>query len=111
MTNTFKRLAVPAAISSASATTVYTVPAATSAQLGGVSVVNQSGASGTIKIHHVESGGSADATNCVLDTTTLSDGDNGWLLDGLIMTAAETLQVFADGTNAISISVYGLEQS
>lgn len=111
MANTFKRLATPAAVSSATATTVYTVPAGASTQIGGISVVNQSGASGTIKIHHVEDGGSASAANCVLDETTMADGDRGWLLEGLIMSANETIQVLADGTNAISINVYGLEQT
>lgn len=109
MANTFKRLNTAGSnITSATVGTVYTVPAATSVQLDHIRLVNQSGATGTIKIHHVASGGSANSANMVLDDTTMEDGDSAEILQGLMLSTGDSIQAAGDGTNSISMSIYGL---
>lgn len=108
MADTYKRLARTSS-SAAAATTIYTVPGATTTIVKKIVVSNNSGTAGTVKLHHVESGGSADATNVILPTTTLGDQEHGTDDGAFVMETGDFLQIIADGANAITISVYGLE--
>lgn len=108
MADTYKRLARTSS-SSATATTVYTVPGATTTLVRKIHISNNSGTAGTVKIHHVESGGSADATNVILPTVTLGNNEQGIDDAPFAMEDGDTIQIIADGTNAITINVYGLE--
>jgi len=108
MADTYKRVARTSS-SAAGATTVYTVPGATTALVKKIHLSNNSGVSGTVKLHHVESGGSADGTNVILPTVTLGNNEQA-IDDGpFVMETGDTLQILADGTNAITINVYAAE--
>lgn len=110
MTDTFKRLA-QGTFSSGTATTLYTVPGATSTLIKKVVVSNNSGTAGTVKLHHVASGGSATSDNVIVPTTPLGNNEHGVDSDPFVMETGETLRGVGDGTNAISYTIYGLEIS
>ena len=90
---------------------IYTVPALTTALVKKVVISNNGAASGTAKLHHVASAGSADATNVILPTTTLAINEHGVDDAPFAMAAGDMIRAVGDGTNAIAISIYGLEVS
>lgn len=110
MADAYKRI-VRTSFSSATAATVYTVPGSTTTQVGKIVVSNDSGTTGTAKIHHVESGGSPDATNIIIPEKTIADNEH--IVDdaSFIMETGDTIQVIGDGTQVMSISAYGIEMS
>jgi hypothetical protein len=113
MADNYKRLA-RASFFIATTTTVYgPVGAGVTTLVKKIQVSNNSVLSGTVKIHHVQSGGVADATNVILPTTTLGPNEQGTDDATFVMETGDTLQVFGDGTagHVISISAYGLELS
>ena len=111
MTDTYKRLNTTRAFSSGTALTIYTVPAATVTLVKKITVSNNAGATATAKIHHVQSGGSADATNVILPTTSLATNEHGVDDAPFAMATGDFIAVVGDGTNVVNISIYGLEVS
>jgi len=111
MTDTYKRLNTTRAFSSGTALTIYTVPAVTTGLVKKITISNNTGTSGTAKIHHVQSGGTADATNVILPTTTLATNEHGVDDSPFAMATGDFIAVVGDGTNVINISIYGLEVS
>lgn len=109
MADAYKRLAQ---VSSAAVgpTTIYTATGVT-AIVKKIILANNSGAAGTIKLHHVESGGSADTTTVILPTTSMGNNEHGADDAPFVMEAGDFLQMEADGTHAITVQVYGLEVS
>lgn len=108
-TDTYKRLNTTRSFTSGTALTIYTVPASTTTLVKKMVISNNGGSTGTAKIHHVQSGGSADATNVILPTTSLASNEHGVDDAPFAMAAGDFIAVVGDGTNAINISIYGLE--
>ena len=109
MADTYKRLNTTRTFTSAAATTIYTAPALTTVLVKKIVISNNGGAPGTAKIHHVQSGGSADSSNVILPTTTIGINEHGDDDAPFAMAAGDFISVVGDGTNAINISIYGLE--
>jgi|SRR5688572_5009362 len=113
MPDVYKRLNTTRTFTSAASagTQIYPVPASTTALVKKVVISNNGGATGTVKLHHVQSGGSADSTNVILPTTSLAPNEYGVDDAPFAMSAGDEIRAVGDGTNAISISIYGLEVS
>jgi len=107
MADTYKRLNTTRTFTSATALTIYTASSAVIVRR--ISISNNGGSSGTAKLHHVESGGSADSTNVILPTTTLAPNEHGVDDAPFAMASGDFIACVGNGTNAINISVYGLE--
>ena len=69
--NTYKKLG-QAQISNASPTTLYTLPASTTAVISQLIAVNVNGSKRTFDLWHVPSGGSSGDTNILLDDMELT---------------------------------------
>jgi hypothetical protein len=89
----------------ASATTLYTVPAVTTAIVKHIRAVNGTASDRTLKLWH---DGTADA-NLILPAATIVAG--GWAeFDGnILMEAGDTLSGQASVATAITVTVYGDE--
>lgn len=109
MPDTYKRLNTTRTFTSGSGTTIYTVPGSTSALVRKIQVSNNGTATAIAKIHHVQSGGSADATNVILPATTLGINEHGMDDVPFTMAAGDSIVAIGDGTNAVTINLYGLE--
>ncbi len=109
MADTYKRLNTTRTFTSGTATTIYTVPGATTALIRKILISNNGTVSGTVKLHHVESGGAADATNVILPTVTLSANEHCVDEAPFAMSTGDIIKAVGDGTNAITINVYGIE--
>ena len=109
MADAYKRLAQTSSAATGP-TTIYTATGVT-AVVRKIQVINQSGAQATIKLHHVENSGSADATTVILPTVTLENNEHGIDDTPFVMEAGDFIQMEADGTNAITVQLYGLEIS
>lgn len=111
MTDVFKRLNTTLTFTSATAATIYTVPGSTSTIVKKIVVSNNGGTSALAKIYHVPTGSSAGVSNIILPATTLGSNEYGVDDAPFAMAAGDFIAVAGDGTNAISISIYGLEIS
>ncbi len=111
MADVYKRLNTTRSFSSGSGTTIYTVPAATTALIRKVQVSNNGTSTATAKLHHVPSGGSADATNVILPTTTMGPNEHGADDAQFAMATGDTIVAYGDGSNTVTINIYGLEVS
>ncbi len=109
MADVYKRLNTTREFSAASATTIYTVPALTTALIRKVQVSNNGSGTCTAKLHHVQSGGSADATNVILPTTTMAVNEHGADDAPFAMAAGDSIVAYGDGSNAVTINIYGIE--
>lgn len=87
------------------ATTLYTVPASTSAIVKHITVSNPTGASRTVKLWQ---SGTAD-TNVILPTATILAG--GWAeFDGTVtLAAADTISGICDAATALTVTIHGDE--
>lgn len=116
MAETYKRLNTTRAFTASASpyTTIYTVPALTTALVKKIVVSNNSGSSATAKLWHIPSGtaaSAADNTHIILPTTTLAANEHGVDDGPFAMAAGDLIVAQGDGTNAINISIYGLEVS
>jgi len=107
MADSYKRLA-QGTFSSGTATTLYTVPAASTAIVKKIVLSNNSGAAATVKLHHVPDAGSPTSSNVILPTTTMQNNEHGSDEGVFVMETGETIRGIGDGTNAISYTIYGL---
>ena len=110
MADTYKRLA-QGTFTSGTATTLYTVPGATTTIVKKIVISNNGGANATAKLHHVVSAGSATASNVILPTVALAVNEHGVDDGTFVMETGETIRGVGDATNAVSYSIYGLEIS
>lgn len=105
MTDTYKKLyqGQPGT----SATTLYTVPAATQAIVKHIRIVNNDTSARTIKLWH---DGTADA-NVILPATPVRAG--GWAeFDGTItLEASDSFSGQASVASTVTVTIYGLEIS
>ena len=113
MTDVYKQLATTRTFFTSAGTTVYTVPALTTALVKKVIVSNNTALSGTVKLHHVPSAGSASALNVILPTTALAANEHGVDDAPFAMAAGDFIVAVGDNTagHDINISIYGLEVS
>jgi len=108
MADTYKRLA-QTNTAAAGPTTVYTVPAATTAIVRKVVVLNPGVSAATVTLHHVEDGGSAGNDTLILPSTALQAGEHGVDEAPFVMEEGDFIAVQTDGTNSVTVHVYGLE--
>lgn len=106
MADTAKRLVGPTQLT-ASAATVYTVPASTTALLRHMRVVNTGTVAATIT---VSIGADAAGTRIWAGQTVQPGGFLDW--SGLmVMAAAETLQAYASAASTLTLTISGVEAS
>lgn len=91
--------------------TYYTAGVGVYARLGAFTVTNQNavgGANATYSVHLVESGGTANATNCIINTNTVVGGKSdpgAYVLLGQVLPPGSTIQMIASA--ATTLSVFG----
>ena len=103
MAETYKKLAQGQLANSTG--TLYTVPANTSALIGHIRLVNNTGASHTAKLYH---DGTTDA-QAILPTLTIEAGGWAEFSGGIVMEASDTMSGVADAATSITYSIYGME--
>lgn len=95
-------------IANGSRTTLYTVPASTTAIVKTIIMTNTTASDATISVWHVPNGGSYGDSNALVDTLTIPANDFTQISTYVVMdTAGDTLQAEAGTASAITISVYG----
>jgi hypothetical protein len=105
MTDTAKRLVGPVALTTTAATTVYTVPASTTAILRSVHVNNESGSTATFTLS-IGTDGAGKRLWSAVDIPTKSSFDwSGFI----VMAAAEVIQSSAGTATALTLTVSGVE--
>jgi len=110
MATAYKVLA-QAAPSATTETTLYTVPAATSAVVSTISIANQAGTSGTYRIV-VRPAADASTTqkHYIVYGATVGASDSIMLTLGLTLAAGDLVRVFAS-SGSMSFSAFGSELS
>ena len=111
MADLYKRLNTVYAFTSASGTTIYTVPGGMTTIVRKIVITNNSGNDALAKIRHKPSSVTATDDHNILAEVLLSDLDSGMDDAPFAMSAGDALVGYGDGSNAISISVYGMEIS
>jgi hypothetical protein len=109
MADTYKRLNTTTTFSSGAGTTIYTVPGATTALVRKVQVINPGSSAGTVKLHHVPSGGAAGNGNIILPTVSLGVNEHGVDEAPFAMATGDFIVAVGDGTNTITINIHGIE--
>lgn len=111
MPDTYKRVNTVRSFNSATATTIYTVPALTTTLVKKIVISNNGGSTATAKLHHVQSGGTTDNTHVILPTTSMASNESGVDDAPFAMAAGDFITAIGDGTNTVNISIYALEVS
>ncbi len=106
MPDALKRLTGPAALAN-SAATVYTVPAATTAVLRHLRVVNETAATATF----TASIGTDAAGKRIFYAQAVGPGDAFDWTGNIVLTAAEVLQAYASTAAALTLTVSGVEST
>lgn len=104
MADTAKRLVGPISLPN-SATTLYTVPALTTATIRNIHIANATGTAATLKM---SIGADAAGTRILSDFSVPADGFLDWS-GFLVLAAAETLRATGGTNNALTITVSGVE--
>lgn len=106
MASTYKVLGqvVPSATT---ATTLYTVPSATSTVASTLTVCNQ-GVTTTVRVAVRPAGATLAAQHYIIYDNTLNSNDTMFLTLGLTLTATDVVTVYS-GTNTVSFNLYGSE--
>jgi len=109
MTNTYKPLGQvnPAATT---ATTLYTVPAATSAIVSSLAICNQGGAAATFRIAIRPAGAALAAQHYISYDTVLYQNDTIFMTLGITLAATDVVTVYASA-GTVSFSAFGCEIS
>lgn len=96
----------------ASAATYYTATNVNT-QITGAVAMNNDATARTVTVHIVASGGTADATNKVVNAKRVAAGRSVLLpeLVGQVVQAGATLQALADSAAQVTLSVSGVEQT
>jgi hypothetical protein len=101
-------------LSSTSATTIYTVPAATTAKIATATLCNTSASAVTVTIQLLQSGQSADGTHAVISGYSLAPGDTLSLtgyIGGAMMATGESISVTAGTASVLDVVVTGAVSS
>lgn len=94
----------------ATATTYYTATGV-KARIDSCALTNTTAGAVTATVHLVPSGGSADATNCILSAKSLNAGET-YIVPGAIgqwLEAGGTIQALASAATSIAIVASGVE--
>lgn len=110
MATTYKVLAQNAP-SATTETTLYTVPAATSAVVSTIAIANQAGTSGTYRIAvRPAADGSTTQKHYIVYGATVGASDSIMLTLGVTLAAGDLIRVYASSAN-MSFSAFGSELS
>jgi len=110
MASTYKILA-QVAPSATTETTLYTVPAATSAVISTIAVANQAGSSGTYRIAVRPAADASTAQkHYIVYGATVGASDSIMLTVGITLAAEDVITVFAS-SGSMSFSAFGSEIS
>ena len=90
-------------------TTIYTVPAASSAMVSTIAVCNQAASGATYRISVVPSGQSLAAKNYVVYDSTISANSTTAYTIGIALATGDTIHIYSS-TATLSFSVFGTEQ-
>lgn len=99
-------------IASTSVTTVYTVPAATATIIKEIVLANTTSSAATFSIYRVPNGGSAAATNSIMEDVSVAA--NSTVVYGLSMvmdTVGDFIAVQQGTTSAICHTISGVENT
>ena len=92
------------------ATTLYTVPASTSAVVSTINICNQSGSSDIFRISVIPSGQTLLAKHYLAYNTVIPSYDSISLTIGITLATGDIIQVYA-GTTSLSFNAFGSEIS
>ena len=90
------------------ATTLYTVPAASSAVVSTISVCNQASSAATYRIAVRPAGATLDPKHYIVYGATVPASDSVWLTGGITLAATDVVTVYASSAN-LSFNIYGSE--
>lgn len=96
--------------SATTATTLYTVPSATSSVVSTITVCNQAGANGSYRIAIRPSGASLAAQHYMAYDVAISANDTTTITLGITLAATDVITVYASSTS-MSFSAFGSELS
>jgi hypothetical protein len=94
--------------SATTATTLYTVPAATSAVVSTISICNQAGTSATYRIAIRPAGATLAAEHYLVYGATVAASDSVLLTVGVTLATTDVITVYASSAN-VSFSAFGSE--
>ena len=94
--------------SATTATTLYTVPAATQTILSSISVCNQAGTAATFRIAVRPAGAALAAQHYIVYGATVPASDATFFTLGLTLAATDVVTVYASSAN-LSFNAYGSE--
>jgi len=90
------------------ATTLYTVPAASSAVVSTISICNQASAAATFRIAVRPAGATLDPKHYIVYGATVPASDTTMLTVGLTLAATDVITIYASSAT-MSFNVYGSE--
>jgi hypothetical protein len=96
--------------SAITATTLYTVPSATSAVVSTITICNQASTAGTYRIAVRPAGATLAAEHYIVFSATVAANDTTTLTLGLTLAATDVVTVYASSTS-ISFNAFGSEIS
>ena len=96
--------------SATTATTLYTVPAATQAVVSTISVCNQAGTAATFRIAIRVAGSALSAEEYIVYGATVPASDSTFFTLGLTLAATDVVTVYASSAN-VSFNAFGSEIS
>ena len=91
-------------------TTLYTVPASTSAVVSTIAIANQAGSSGTYRIAIRPAGATIDPKHYLVYGATVAASDSVLLTLGVTLATTDVISVYGSSAN-ISFSAFGSEIS
>lgn len=110
LTQMYGQILYSGQLSTTAATTVYTVPALTTAKIATATVCNTSGTPVIVTFQVLAAGQSADGTHSVISGYSLSAGDTLSLRDylgGAMLATGEAISVTAGTANVIDVVITG----
>lgn len=107
----FVKQLVPTTQLTNAAATYYTALANVSAEIGAATATNVTGAPRTVTVYLVASGGTAGATNTVVQTRSIPANSSVqlWELIGQKVPTGATIQALADAGAAVNLTIGGYE--
>ena len=114
LTHMYGQLLYSGQLSTTSATSVYTVPASTTAKITQGTLCNTSGAIVNVTVALLKSGDTADGTHTVISAYPLAAGETLALKDylaGHMLATGEAISVTASTANVIDVVISGAVSS
>ncbi|CAB4137602.1 hypothetical protein UFOVP327_38 [uncultured Caudovirales phage] len=92
------------------ATTLYTVPAATSTVCSSMTICNSSGANANVSVQVAVANAASSQSQFIVNNNNLISGDTLFLTLGVTLAATDTVRVTASGAN-VAFQIFGSEIS